>query len=246
MARKLQDPLASIKALMTDNGIEGKTGDNETSYSFQLQPVYSVPFEQQGFNFIARAVVPILGLAPEAQKPIVGEPISPGSSRTWGLGDSALQFFFSPQSESAWKWGVGPMISLPTRTDSELAGPGWGGGPAVVVVGGLSENVSFAMLGGHLWGEEDSFSTSTLQPMVYYNVPGMPGVALNYNNSIAYDWNASSNNAWTVPLGLGIGKTFALEGGYAVDTAIGYYYNVEKPKGAADWVIKWGLTLLFP
>ena len=59
MARKLQDPLASIKALMADNGIEFNTGDDEVkSYSFQLQPVYAMSFEK--FNFISRAVFPIL------------------------------------------------------------------------------------------------------------------------------------------------------------------------------------------
>jgi hypothetical protein len=31
MSRKLQDPLANIKALMTDNGVEYKTGQDETS-----------------------------------------------------------------------------------------------------------------------------------------------------------------------------------------------------------------------
>lgn len=246
MARKLQDPLANIKALMTDNGIEGKTGQDETSYSFQLQPVYAMPFEDQGFNFILRGVIPILGLAPEAQKPIVGPPLPAGDDHTWGLGDISMQFFFAPRSEAAWKWGVGPMVSLPTRSDSKLAGAGWGGGPAVVLVGSLTENTSLAIVGGHVWGEEEGFSTSSVQPVVYYNVPGLSGVSLNYNNSITYNWDADSSNAWTVPLGLGVSKTIALEGGYGVDVGIGYYHNVEKPDGAADWVIKWGLTIVFP
>jgi len=38
-----------------------------------------------------------------------------------------LQFFFSPRNDSAWKWGIGPIFSLETRTDDKLAGPGWGG-----------------------------------------------------------------------------------------------------------------------
>ena len=45
MARKLQNPLANIRALMTDNAIGFETGDDEgTSYSFQLQPVYALVF----------------------------------------------------------------------------------------------------------------------------------------------------------------------------------------------------------
>ena len=42
-ARKAQDPLGDVKALMTDNTIGFDGGPNEdTSYSFQLQPVYSL------------------------------------------------------------------------------------------------------------------------------------------------------------------------------------------------------------
>jgi hypothetical protein len=77
MARKLQDPLANIKALMTDNDINFDTGEDEdeVSYGFQLQPVYAIPFEKQGFNLVNRAVIPILGIAPGGQKSILGEPL---------------------------------------------------------------------------------------------------------------------------------------------------------------------------
>ncbi len=85
-----------------------------------------------------------------------------------------------------------------------------------------------------------------LFPVLTYNLPGFKAVALSYNNSIAYNWNASSGNAWTVPLGAGIGKTFALDGGYGLDLGVGYYFNVEKPEGAADSVMKWSVSLLIP
>ena len=47
MARKLQDPLANISAVMTDNDVLFKTGlgdEEETSYSFQIQPVHAFSF----------------------------------------------------------------------------------------------------------------------------------------------------------------------------------------------------------
>lgn len=82
--------------------------------------------------------------------------------------------------------------------------------------------------------------------MLFYNVPGMPGVALSYNNTISYNWNATPDNGWTVPLGAGISKTLAFQSGLGLDLSLGYYYNVVRPMGAADSVIKWGVTLLFP
>ena len=245
MARKLQDPLANIKALMTDNDINFNSGNDETSYGFQLQPVYAVPFEKQGFNLVNRAVIPILGMAPEAQKPAVGEPLPAGGSRTWGVSDSLLQFFFSPRTDDPWKWGVGPMIALKTRTDDKLAGPGWGGGPVAVLVGDIGEHISTAFIGGHVWGDENGFSTSMLQPMIFYNLPDAWNI--HYNNMITYNWNASdSSNAWTVPIGLGVGKMIALDNGHGFEFFAGPYYNAAKPTGAADWTIKWGVNWLIP
>ena len=244
MAKKLQDPLANIKALMTDNDINFNTGKDETSYGFQLQPVYAIPFEDQGFNLVNRAVIPFLGIAPEGQKPILGEPLPSGESYAWGLSDSLLQFFFSPRTDDPWKWGIGPMFSLPTRTDDLLKGPGWGAGPIAVLVGGAG-NLSTAFIGGHLWGDVEGFSTSILQPMLFYNI-GTEGWTVHYNNIISYNWNADSRNAWTVPLGLGVSKTFALKGGHGIDPLVGVYYNVARPDGAADWAIKWAITWLLP
>lgn len=247
MARKLQDPLANIKAVMTDNDISWNTGSNEdaASYGFQLQPVYAVPFEKQGFNLVNRAVIPILGMADGGQKPILGEPTPAGNDRTWGLSDSLLQFFFSPKTEDPWKWGVGPMVSLKTRTDDKLAGPGWGAGAVAVLVGDISENISTAFIGGQLWGDENGFSTSMLQPMIYYNLPNAWNI--HYNNMITYDWNAGdSSNAWTIPVGLGVAKMIALKGGHGLDFFAGPYYNVARPDGAADWTIKFGVNWLLP
>ena len=119
MARKLQDPLANISAVMTDNDVLFKTGiegADETSYSVQIQPVQAFSFDEAGFNLIARAVVPILGLAPTAQKPPgIDQPLPPSEALTWGLSDITTQFFFSPKSTSA--------LEVGRRADDLLAQP---------------------------------------------------------------------------------------------------------------------------
>lgn len=108
MARKLQDPLASIAAIMTDNDILFGTGDDDTSYTFQLQPVYAIDFSEKGFTFIPRAVIPILGAAERADLPPIEDRLPKEGGTTWGLGDVVTQFFFAPKTESSWKWGIGP------------------------------------------------------------------------------------------------------------------------------------------
>ena len=245
MARKLQDPLANIAAVMTDNDILFKTGSDETSYSFQLQPIKAWSFDEKGFNFVARGIIPILGMAPESQRPIVGEPLPSGDSLTWGLGDMITQFFFSPRTSDAWKWGLGPVLSWKTATDPSLVGPGWGAGPVGVLVGGAGP-WSFAFVGGNLWGTESGFNTAFFQPMVFYNFPSAPGLALAYNPMITYDWTASSDNALTLPLGASLSKTNALSGGYGLEFILGGYWNAVKPDGAAEGTIKWAVNVVFP
>jgi hypothetical protein len=110
-------------------------------------------------------------------------------------------------------------------------------------VGNLTENTSLATILGHLWGQQDGFSLSLLQPMIFYNLPN--AWTIHYNNIISYDWNASSGNEWTVPLGLGVSKTFALKSGIGIEPVLGYYYNVERPQGAAEQAIKWAVSILF-
>jgi len=120
LARRLQDPLANIAAIMTDNNIQFNKGGKKNSYSFQIQPVKSFNFPEKNFSLIARGIIPIVGIAPEN---------SDGGGHTWGLADITTQFFIAPKTDRPWKWGLGPQLSWKTRTNEKLRGPGWGGGP---------------------------------------------------------------------------------------------------------------------
>lgn len=250
MARKLQNPLANMKAIMTDNAIGFDTGtDKGTSYGFQIQPVYAIDVPERGFTFIPRAVMPIMGLEPGTDVPPVGQdgqPTPPGTTRVWGLGDSMLQFFFAPHTSSKVKWGIGPQISLPTRTDSAFKGPDWGAGIAGVITGAITPRLTYAAIVSNHWSFDGKFNLATVQPTVYFNVPDMPGVAVSYNAPITADWKASSGNRWTVPLGLTVSKTLDMGDGHGLDLGIGPYYNVARPEGAARWQLRFGVTWIFP
>jgi len=250
MARKLQNPLANIKAIMTDNTIGFNTGDDDgTSYGFQLQPIYAIDFPDRGFTFLPRAVIPILGLEPGTKTRITGEdgnPTPSGSSSVWGLGDTMLQFFFAPHTKKRWKWGVGPQFSLATHTDSDLRGPDWGAGVTGVVVGDITKNLAFAGIVGNHWSFDGDFNSAMIQPMLFYNFDSIPGAYVAYNAVISADWKADSDNTWTVPLGLSIGRTFDMGNGNGLDMMIGPYYNVARPDGAADWLLRFGISWIFP
>lgn len=245
MARAMQDPLASISAIMTDNDINFKTGkDDETSYSFQIQALHAFSFER--FTFIPRLILPIMGVAPTSKLPRQSEPTPSGDSTIWGLSDLVTQFFFAPKAEGSWKWGAGPMFAFQTRTSDDVGGTGAGAGPIGVLVGSFSDNITFAGIAGNLWSYDGNFNSMVLQPMLYYNFPSIEGAYIAYNAAISADWKASSANTWTVPLGAVVGRTFALSGGYGVDLLIGPYWNVVNQENGADWFLKFGVSLLLP
>ncbi len=243
MARKAQDPLGNVKALMTDNTIAfGGGPDDDITYGFQLQPVYSIENETQ-FNMIARAIIPVIGVDPGVVVPRIGPDTRPNDGPRWGLSDIMLQYFFSPKTDSSVKWGIGPQVSLRTRTGDRQAGPGWGGGLAGVVFGGYG-NWSLGSIVMQHWGE-DRFSLSTVQVIAMYNFESMPGAYLGYNNSITYNWNANSGDQLTLPLGAMAGKTLLLDNGDALDLNIGGYNLVVSPKNAPEWQLKFGISYFF-
>jgi len=241
--RDAQDPLADVRAIMTDNTIAFGTADDQTSYGFQIQPVYSIPTDK-GFNFIARGIFPIVGAQEGATLPPLGPDPVGGSGLTWGLGDTILQGFFVPESDGGIKFGIGPQISLRTRTDEAVGGPGWGAGVAAVAFG-FAGDLSYGGILGHHWGQDD-FSLTTLQPIVFYTVDVFGGSYFGYNNSITYNWSADSADRWQVPLGLTVGKTFLFDSGYSFDVNFGGYGLVEAPRGGGDAQFKFGLSLFFP
>ena len=240
MARKAQDPLADIRALMTDNTIAfGGGPQDDTNFGFQFQPVVSIQNESN-WNMIFRAVVPVIGVEPGVVVPPIGPEPRPPVDDRWGIGDTIIQYFFSPKSDAATKWGIGPQVSLKTHTGERQAGPGWGGGVAGVIFGG-SGNFALGGIVVQHWGE-DNFSVATVQPIILYNFESKPGMYLGYNNSITYNWEASSGNKLNLPLGLTFGQTLLLANGNGLDLSIGAYDLVEAPEGGSDWQLKFGVS----
>jgi len=228
---------------MTDNTIAFNGGpEDDTSYNFQIQPVYSIE-NDSNWNMIARAVLPIMGIEPGVVIPPIGPEPRPPNGSSWGLSDTIVQYFFSPKSDAKWKWGVGPQASLKTRTSDRQAGPGWVGGMAGVVFGGVGDWALGSIVMQH-WGEEN-FSLATIQIIAMYNFPNAPGWYAGYNNSITYNWEASSGNALTLPLGGIVGKTLLLNNGDGLDLNVGVYGTGEKPDNVPSWQLKFGISYFF-
>jgi hypothetical protein len=235
LAKKIQDPLTDLAALQVDFHAKFNVGENDkTSYSAIFQPLYTI--DAGKYNLVTRQLIPVLGV------PTV---TNIESDHNWGLGDIVSSVFISPKSESDLKWGVGPQLSFETRSKDELGGAGWGGGVTSVLVG-ASGPWSFATFLSHLWGFEDDYSTTTFQPLVFYNIEAMPGLMVSYQGEVTYNWKADNDDRLNLPLGLQIGKMFDLGAGWGFQLDVGAYGVPVRAKGAADWEFKTTMFLVFP
>jgi hypothetical protein len=234
LARAAQNPVASMISVPFQNNTNFNFGPLEkTQNVLNIQPV--IPFElSEDWNLITRTIVPV-----------VSQPaFTPAQDRKFGLGDTVFSAFLSPKDSGKLIWGVGPALLLPTSTDDRLGAGEWGAGPSVVVltvqgpwvVGSLFSNVwSFT-------GDEQ-VNLYTWQPFVNYNLDD--GWYLSSAPIITSDWEADSDNTWTVPFGGGFGKIFRI-GNQPMNASLATYYNVEKPNFGADWQIWAQLQFLFP
>jgi len=137
-------------------------------------------------------------------------------------------------------------LLLPTATDDALGSDKWGAGASVVlltmpgkwVVGSLFSNVwSFAGSG------DNDINLFTWQYFINYNLPNkwyLTSAPIRTAN-----WEADSDNTWTVPFGGGFGKIFNI-GKQPVNGQVSAYYNVETPDFGADWQLRVQLQFLFP
>ena len=103
------------------------------------------------------------------------------------------------------------------------------------------------VLAQHFWdfagdAEAADVNLSTFQYFINYNTPYY---YINTSPTMSYNWNASSGEGWTVPVGGGIGKVLRF-GDTPVDLRFSAYWNVEAPDSAADWFAEFQVKLLFP
>jgi len=248
LAKQAQNPIANLISLPFQNNTNFGLGpDDEVQNVLNIQPVIPVTLNEN-WNVITRTIVPILS-----------QPnfYTNGEGRVTGLGDITFSAFFSPAESAKLTWGVGPIFLLPTATDGPLGGVSedggeslgsdkWGAGLTVVgltmpgnwVIGSLFSNVwSFAGSG------ENDINLFTWQYFINYNLP--KGWYLTSAPIINANWEADSDNAWTIPFGGGVGKLFSI-GRQPINTQLAAYYNVEKPEFGPDWQLRFQIQFLFP
>ena len=176
-------------------------------------------------------------------------PIDQFEGRTTGLGDTYYNGLFAPSKgtpmgEGNFLWGAGFDLGFPTAqedilgTGKYLAGPSALGvymGPSWKVGGLLQHYVDVA-------GDDDrdDVNMTNLQYFVFYSLDETRSIGAAPN--IICNWEASSNNECTIPIGIGYSETVQF-GKVPVRFGIEFHYNVVTPDD--DVGALWDLRFYF-
>jgi hypothetical protein len=192
------------------------------------------------FPFKIGGVEQIMHIIPS----IVTNPTATSGPRT-GLGDTQIYNFtlghFDVGSQKV-TVGLGPLVVAPTSSNSNFGTHKWQAGAAGIIL----TSQSWGLLGA-LWTYQQTLSgvsshQAVVQPLIFYNLPH--GYYL--RSSAAMIFNAG-NHTTAVPVGLGPGKVFQLNGGYSLNVYAELQPSLYRPGvGAPNYQVFAGIQLQLP
>ena len=226
LAQELTNPIADLITIPIQMTYDQNIGSDDDGYKLQtnIQPVIPIDLSEN-WNLITRTIVPV----------IKQENTLPNSGSQFGLGDTTLSLFASPKKAAGGiVWGVGPVVLLPTATDSLLGSKKWGVGPAGIVVAMLGP-WTVGGLANHVWSvagdsDRDDISSSFVQPFVAYTWPSAWTVSLQTEST--YNWKSEE---WAVPVTAAVSKLVWL-GPLPVSMQAGAGYWVESATNGPEGV----------
>jgi len=238
LAKLAQNPVANLISIPFQNNTNFNVGPyNRTQDILNIQPVIPVHLNAE-WNVITRTIAPL-----------IWQPgMAPGQDTTFGLGDIQFTAFLSPAKPEGVIWGVGAILQLPTHTSDVLGTDEWGIGPSFVALK-IEKHWVYGALVNQVWGfagpgSAPGINQFLLQPFVNYNIED--GLYIVSAPIITANWEASSGNQWTVPLGGGVGKIFKIGGKLPLNVQAEAFYNIVSPNNGPDWSIRLQAQILLP
>jgi hypothetical protein len=177
-------------------------------------------------------------------------PKKKGDSWQEGLNNFQTTLFLSPaRGGGGFFWGMGPVISMPTATNTVIGQNKWGAGPSVGFTWRGGSDWSIGFVANNVWslgtppGSSDRTNSLLLNPIFSYRFGD--GWSVSSSPNITANWASKNDKRWTVPVGVGIGKAFKI-GAQAMSLKLESYYNTIRAGGySSTWAAQLTLTLLF-
>lgn len=244
------------------------TGRREDEWGLKLSLIPTVPVPLgPDVNWVSRLVLPIVSapLKKEVgnlfQLDPSGQPSRPPDSarsllsdvdpfgRTTGLGDLAYIGVLGPRSPpdiagGKLIWGVGPTFLFPTATEKVLGQGKWQAGPAVVGAY-LSEHWTLGLFPQQWFsfaGDDRRQDTSQLNLQYFAYYAPSPDWSIGASPNVFVNWKAKSGDKLTLPVGIGVNKTFFL-GKLPVRIGAEVYYSAVHPDDTPG--TRWAFRFLF-
>lgn len=241
LAKQLQNPIGNLYSFPFQSNTNFRFGPNRgTQEILNVQPVIPIHVNDD-WNIITRTILPLIwqpSMQPDAD------------TVPFGSGPTTFSAFLSPRNPvNGWLWGVGPVAQIPTVSDRSLGSSVWGAGITGVLVymegpwvaGVLANNVW--SLGGTSGRGATSYNNFLLQPFVNYNFG--EGWYVGSAPIVTANWDADSDNTWTVPVGAQVGRVIRLGGKLPVNLMVGAYYNAIHPDIGPTWQLRSQVTFIF-
>jgi len=259
LQKEAQNPVAGLISVPiqsnTNFGI-GPFGRNQGVLN--IQPVIPVKVNQD-WNVIIRWIAPIIwqpapgtanlevfGIEENTPAYLAAQDVQ-AHAGVFGLGDMTPTFFFSPAKPHKLIWGAGPMFTMPTATGRVLGQGRLSMGPSIVAlvqpghwtVGALVNNI-WSVAGP---SDRADVNQMSLQYFINYNLK--KGWSISISPTITANWQASSGNVWTVPVGGGVARVFRL-GFQPMNASLAFFGNAVHPVGGSPWGMRVQISFLFP
>lgn len=244
MRAAAQNPLSPTFSFPIKYVLHGEADRGNVSV-LSFQPVMPIAFKN--WNLINQLSLNFL----DTPGGVTGVPELPSlysKSSAVGLADLNFTSLISPAHTGNTHWGLGAALTFPSDYPSRELGSGkFSAGPAAAVLTQIN-NWTLGFQGSQVWSVigsqgRNNISQFQIKPIINYNLNN--GWYLASNTTIHANWHAAGSQEWTVPIGGGLGKTFAL-GDQIINTRLEGYYNIVKPDQAANWSMAVTLQFMFP
>ncbi|MGI9309794.1 MAG: hypothetical protein ACR2P6_11065, partial [Gammaproteobacteria bacterium] len=212
MAQKLANPTNPIMTIGNnidyvsfDGDLPG--ADDESSFRYLFQTVFPFKLSDNKGTVFFRPAIPVFFNEP------VPDGIGNYDDKGIDLGDIGFDLSYGNTSKSGWIYGAGAVGTIPTATDNALGKDLWALGPEALF-GKIGSWGAVLGLATHQWdyaGSGDGEINTTSFTYVYAFGLG-DGWQLAAAPVISYDHTQNSDNALSLPLGIGIAKTAIIKG----------------------------------
>jgi len=245
VARELTNPNSSLATLTVKNQYRWYTGDlpgadRQDNFMILFQPIFplSLPQDANGNKqtLFFRPGIPLLFDQPvlrEGKSDLDFEGVS-------ALGDIGFDLAYGVSKKDGLLWAVGMVGTLPTATDSRVAGEQLRLGPEFLL-GKFEKWGVYGIFPSHQWNvagpSKESFNTTQIQPILKFILEGgwtAGSAPIGY-----YDWK---NSDWTFPINLIVSKTVLFgKIPWKFDMEINYYFTQPDAFGP-KWMIGFNIS----